>query len=201
MKRLPFIWLFLFTGKLFAQQTQSLLYQGNQAYRNKAYDKAGQAYAEALRQSPNDLTARFNLGNALYRSNHQDKALEQFEAIAQAEGNLGWRAKAFYNKGVILGQQKKLDESITAYKNALKLDPADSLARENLQRALRERKQKQDSQSTPPPSQKPPQQRKDKLDQKKVMQLLNALQEQEKLLRQRMNKSQQPSPNRPEKDW
>ena len=62
------------------------------------------------------------------------------------------------NQGVALMKQKKLEESINAWKNALKLDPNDLDARDNLQKALQELKSK------PPP---PPQKKDDKKDQDK----------------------------------
>ena len=40
-------------------------------------------------------------------------------------------------------RQKKLEESIDAWKNALRLDPADSEARDNLIRALLEKKKQE----------------------------------------------------------
>ena len=48
-----------------------------------------------------------------------------------------------------MSQQKKLEESIDAYKNALRQNPNDKEARENLQKALLELKKK-----TPPPKKK-----------------------------------------------
>ena len=57
----------------------------------------------------------------------------------------GIKAKSYYNKGAILSSQKKLEESIEAYKNAFRQNPDDKEARENLQKALLELKKK-----TPP---------------------------------------------------
>ena len=56
------------------------------------------------------------------------------------------KGKAYYNKGVVLSRSKKLEESIEAYKNALRQNPDDKEARENLQKALLELKKKK-----PPP--------------------------------------------------
>lgn len=75
----------------------------------------------------------------------QDKKWRQpsTTAIARSATNKEIRAKSFYNKGVILSQQKNLKESIEAYKNALRINPADKEARENLQKDLLELKKKQ----------------------------------------------------------
>jgi len=173
----------------------NLLYKGNEAYKAKAYPEAEKAYREALKRSPASVTARFNLGNTLYREKKATEAIPYFDAIARSDAEEDVRAIAFYNKGVLLSQLRKIDESIVAYKQALRLNPSDSLARENLQRAMNEKKQQQ--RSAQPESKKQP----STLNKQQVLQLLNAMQEQEKLLRQRLNQSATPSVNRPEKDW
>jgi tetratricopeptide (TPR) repeat protein len=173
----------------------NLLYKGNEAYKAKAYPEAEKAYREALKRSPASVTARFNLGNTLYREKKATEAIPYFDAIARSDAEEDVRAIAFYNKGVLLSQLRKIDESIVAYKQALRLNPSDSLARENLQRAMNEKKQQQ--RSAQPESKKQP----STLNKQQVLQLLNAMQEQEKLLRQPLNQSATPSVNRPEKDW
>lgn len=98
-----------------------------------------------------------------------------------------------YNKGVTLSTQKKLLESIEAYKESLRLNSADEEARQNLQKALNELKKqpqqnqkKQDKQQNP----KQPEQQKNnsKLNQKQVEQMLNALRKDEKKLQQDIQK-------------
>ena len=108
------------------------------------------------------------------------------------------RADAEYNKGVALTMQKKTAESIEAYKDALRLNPSDSMARENLQRALKEQQKQQNNKKNDQQKEKKQQQ---KLNKQQIMQLLNALQEQEKLLQQKLQKSKVPAPGQPEKDW
>ena len=195
MKRCAMILLLLPLLSVAQPDLGDLLYKGNEAYKAKAYPEAEKAYREALKRSPASVAARFNLGNTLYRGKKTTEAIPFFDAIAQSDAADDLRASAFYNKGVVLSQMRKIDESIMAYKQALRLNPADSLARENLQRAMNEKKQQQ--RSAQPESKKQP----TTLNKQQVMQLLNAMQEQEKLLRQRLNQSATPSVNRPEKDW
>lgn len=176
-------------------KVSKLLSDANAQYVNKAYAEAERSFLDILKQSPYSYIAQFNLGNTYYRGDQAEKAIAQFEALSSSNASKEIRAKAFYNLGVLLGQQKKLDESIIAYKNSLRLNPLDEEARENLQRALREKQQSQ--QQSPPPKPKS----REKMSQKQIKQLLNALQEQENQLRQRMNKSKSDAPNKPEKDW
>ena len=178
-----------------AQKENSSIIKGNQAYRAKEYTKAGEFYKQALEQFPGNQIAQFNLGNTLFRDNMGSKAIGYFESVAKGSTELNERADAYYNKGVVLSSQKKLPESIEAYKAALRLNPTDSLARQNLQRALNEQKQQQNK------DKQQQQKKQEKLNKQQVMQMLAALQEQEKLLQQKLNRSKVPSPTQPGKDW
>ena len=81
----------------------------------------------------------------LYRKNDYEKAAASYDDVLQSKADENTRQSAYYNKGVAMIRQKKLEESIDAWKNALRLNPADSDARENLVKALLEKK-KQDQQ-------------------------------------------------------
>lgn len=168
------------------------LYKGNEFYKNRQYDDAVKSYGRALVENSNDTIAQFNIGNAFFRDKKEDEAIKAFEAM-------GHSSAAWYNKGVVLTKQRKLQESIDAYKQALRLNPGDSMARENLQRALMEKKQ-QDEQQKKDDQQKQ-QKQQSKLTRQQVEQLLKALEEQEKKLQDRMQKSRIAGPNKPEKDW
>lgn len=200
MKTLTLFFLLSFTvSAVFAQKGNGEVVKGNEAYKKQDYIKATDFYQRAIQQSPSNHIASFNLGNAFFRSDKQEEAIKQFDVSAEMGKNKIEKGDALYNKGVVLTKQKKLDESIVAYKNALRVNPVDSLARENLQRALNEKK-KQDEQKQNKKDQQQNKQQ-NKLNKQQVMQMLNALQEQEKQLQQKMQKSKVPSPGQPEKDW
>jgi tetratricopeptide (TPR) repeat protein len=184
---------------LFAQQNTDVeIVKGNDAYRRQEFEKAQDFYRKVLEKSPANATASYNLGNALYRDKKTEEAEKLFDLAAENAGDKKARGNAHYNKGVALTMQKKVAESIKAYKEALRLNPGDSLARENLQRALQEQKNQQNNKKN---DQKKENKQQQKLNKQQVMQLLNALQEQEKLLQQKPQKSKVPSPGQPEKDW
>ena len=186
-------------------QVNSFINKGNEAYRLQQYDKAADAYRKALRADPNNATAAFNLGNALFKSKKLEEAARQFDEISQKTTDKPLQSQSYYNKGVALTQQKKLEESIEAYKQSLRLNSADSFARENLQRALNEKKQQQQQvqqqeQDKEQDKENKPQPRQNKLNQQQVQQLLKALEEQEKKLQERVMKKA-PLPGQPDKDW
>ncbi|PWT96985.1 MAG: hypothetical protein C5B52_14735, partial [Bacteroidetes bacterium] len=110
-----------------AQDANNIIAKGNEAYKQQQYDKAIELYREALKSSPGNPIANFNLGNALFRNKKYDEAVKVFEEATQHESPGIAPGKIFYNKGVSFTAQKKLQESIDAYKQALRLNSTDSL--------------------------------------------------------------------------
>lgn len=197
--------LFIGTGSLYAQQSNKLINKGNEYYRQKEYDKAKSAYEKALANEPGSTIAAFNMGNALFREKKFDEAARTFDETIQKTKDKTLESQLYYNKGVALTQQKKLEQSIEAYKQSLRLNPSDSLARDNLQRALNEKKQ-QEQQEQQQQNKKqdkknpPPQPKQNKLNKQQVQQLLKALEEQEKKLQEKIMKKP-PVAGQPDKDW
>lgn len=199
--------MFFFTMPALAQKENQEIAKGNEAYRGGEFAKAAESYRKALQIAPGNTTALFNLGNALYMNGDKEEAEKIFTEIIESNPEKNLTGTTWYNKGVTLTQQKKLEESITAYKNALRINPSDTLARENLVRALRELKKKQEQQQQQKKQEQKEkqeqkqQQKQSKLTKQQVKQLLQALEEQEKQLQQKMQKMKVPGPNQQEKDW
>jgi Ca-activated chloride channel homolog len=179
-----------------AQAQSAGLRAGNKAYRQQQYANAAEAYRKVLARTPGNAVAGFNLGNALYKDKRNGEAEQAFDlAIAHSAGT-PLLADSWYNKGVVLGAEQKLGDAINAYKNALRLNPADTMARENLQRAMNEQRRRQEQEQQQQKKQNEPQ----KMN-KQMLQLLQALQDQERALQQKVAKNRVPSPSQPEKDW
>ncbi|MEO7291911.1 MAG: VWA domain-containing protein, partial [Ginsengibacter sp.] len=119
---LSFVIFLLLTNISFAQNTKKEIIKGNDAYKKKQYSEAAGEYLTAIKKSPENPTAYFNLGNALYKTNKPDEALKSYDNTVQTSKTNPIKQNAFYNGGVVLQSQKKLPECIKAYKNALKLD-------------------------------------------------------------------------------
>jgi len=195
----------LFLSMLFktthAQDSQVKMREGNEHYRQQQFTEAEAAYSEAIRIRPAGLEARFNHASALVRLNRQEEALKEFDDIGFKSNEPGLKSKAYYNKAVILSGQNKLEESIEAYKQALRYNPADQQARENLQKALTELKKKQPKQPKPDPSKK--QQKKQpqpKMNQNEARQRLKLLEQKEKNVKDRLQKQRQKTGGRGN-DW
>ena len=210
-------------GRSLAQKENVLIRSGNRYYKQKQLDQSQHQYQEAVKVAPENPTANYNLGNAQFRKNNFEEAAKSYEtSTAHSTDNAG-KEKSLYNQGVALAKQKKLQESIDAWKNALKLDNSDAEARENLQKALMELKQQQQQQKDQKKDQKdkkdPKKDQKDQKDEKKdqqqqppkpqpsrlnkqqVEQLLKALQQKENDIQDKMNQNKVKSTTQPEKDW
>jgi len=206
------------TSSAQTQNGDAQIRSGNRYYKKKQLDQAQQQYEEAARKAPENPTANYNLGNAQFRkNNYADAANSYNNSVEHAGDDKTMQERGLYNKGVALIKQKKLQESIEAWKKALRLDANDEDARENLQKALMQLKQQQQQQQ----QEKKKEEKKDKKDEKKdqqeqpqqpkpqpsrlnkqqVEQYLKTLQQKEKEIQDKMNQSKVKAPSQPDKDW
>lgn len=193
----------LLSTQAFSQNINRLIGKGNEAYRLQQYEKAMTAYQQALETDPNNIIASYNMGNALFKDKKYEEAASIFDKAARHTTDKKLQSQLLYNKGVALTQQKKLEESIAAYKQTLRINASDTLARENLQRAINEQKQQQQQQNQNEKKEQKenqPKPKPNKLNKQQVEQLLKALEEQERKLHDKMMKKA-PGSGQPEKDW
>lgn len=185
---------------LIAQSDKELVKQGNESYKRKDYPLAIDAYRKAAEMNPENQAAIYNLGSALYKNGDSSKAITAYEmGIKSAKAPID-KSNAYYNKGVVLHNSKKLPECIEAYKNALRINPNDEDARQNLQKALQEQKDKSSSNQDQKKNQAPKPQP-SKLSQQDAEDKLNALEQQEKNIHDKLKKIPVNATNKPEKDW
>jgi tetratricopeptide (TPR) repeat protein len=118
--------------------------QGNRAYNQQRFSDATALYENAIEENPTSKEAIFNLGNALYREGEWERATEQFQNFLSLEhDNPLAMSAAWHNIGNVLlasaaeNVQDRLDgerlqNSLEAYKMALRLNPSDDETRYNL---------------------------------------------------------------------
>lgn len=131
------------------QAVQKDLRQGNKLYGKENYAEAEARYGKALEADPTSEKAMFNQGGAYYQQDKYAEAQQNYEIAAELLSSPAERAAAYHNLGNALFQSKDLEKSVEAYKNALRLNPADEDTRYNLalaQRLLREQQQQQQNQ-------------------------------------------------------
>ena len=213
-----------------AQTDRQLVRQGNKLFRQGNYADAEIQYRKAVEKNPRNAQANYNLGNALLAQRKDSSAVSQFENAAKLETAPLRKAQAYHNMGVICQNKKMYGEAIEAYKEALRLNPADDETRYNLAVCKRQQKnQQQQNQQDKQNQQKQDQDKKDqqqkqdeqKQDQKKddqqqqqqqqpqqpqmsrenAEQMLNAAIQEEKQTQERMKKMQQPKRRSLEKNW
>lgn len=181
-----------------AQTVEGDLQKGNDYYRIGQFDLAERYYRAALEADPGNTTARYNLGNALY---HQRKfkdavaVLDENAKVPTAGPQV--RSASHYNKGVVYTKQKDLQNSIDAYKDALRIDPDDRQARENLQKALIEQRQQQQQQKQ---NQQERERNRSNMSQKEAERQLERLQQKEQKAQERLQGRGQQGNSMP-KDW
>lgn len=187
-----------------SKKVEDIIRTGNDYYIQEQFEQAVNEYNKAIAKDPANAMAKYNMANALYKQRKENEAGKQYLAVSMdAKGPL-LRSKAYYNYGVLLTKQKRLEESIEAYKNALRQNPTDKDTRENLQKALLELKKKN------PPKKKEEKDKKKKQDQQKkkqqskmspkeAEQRLKLLEQKEKQVHQRFQKSNTGGDQK--KDW
>ena len=127
---------------------------GNRAYAQGDYDRALAAYERARGNGVTGAELAYDEGTATLgkaeattgdKAALYDQAFEQLgDAVGARDRNL--RARAHYNRGNIRMRQKKLDDAIREYKDALRSDPTLESARSNLELALRQREKERKQQ-------------------------------------------------------
>ena len=192
--------LFLFAALIFfshacAQNALSSIRRGNDFYKLSQFEMAEREYKQAIAKEPANSTALYNLANALQQQKKYEEAHKVLASLVQQTNNKAIRSAAHYNNGVAYTREKNLEESIESYKSALRLNPDDRQARENLQKALLEKKKKDQEAKS-----KEQKKNQSKMSQKEAERQLKLLQEKEKKLQDRLQKSGQKGNSMP-KDW
>lgn len=109
---------------------------GEEAYHDGDLESAKRLYEERLGKEPDDLRARYNLGNVHYRAEDLAAAEEAYRASLHSEDS-GLRSRAAHNLGNVRLQGGEFEGAIQSYRNALIADPGNADSRYNLELALR----------------------------------------------------------------
>ncbi len=142
------------------QEDKKFIRKGNKEYEKGKFSDSEISYRKAIDNNKQSPDAIFNVGDALYKQNKFEEAGKQFiENTNQNEDKIK-KSAGLYNLGNSFLKANKIQESIDAYKNSLKLRPDNREAKYNLSYAQDLLKQQQEQQ-------KKQQQNKDKQDQNK----------------------------------
>lgn len=149
MKKIKIIFAFNFilvTSLINAQSLRGLVNDGVDKYDESNYAEAEVNFKKGLETNVESFESRFNLGDAIYKQGRFEEALEEFKNSATLAETDEAKAGIFHNIGNTFVKSKKLQESIAAYKEALKLNPNDMETKYNLSYALKQMQNQQNNQ-------------------------------------------------------
>jgi len=210
-----------------AQEERPHVRRGVALLEQERFAEAEAEFRSALQLKPSSFEAAYNLGTALFRQEKYDEALQQLQATTPFANDDKQRlASLFHNLGnsYLFGQN--IDQSIEAYKQALRHNPLDDETRYNLIAAMKlkdeqeeqeeeqQDQQEQEQQEQQEQEQEQQEQEQEQQDQQQQQQqesegisrenaerLLQALEEDEKELLEKMNQNREKQPVRIEKNW
>lgn len=210
--------LFLLTAwsSVVAQSDASYFRKGNEQYNDGKYNEAEIQYRKGLEKNKDSWTGQYNLADALYKQEKYKEASVLLDSLAARTKNSKQLASVYHNLGNALMKEKAYEQSVEAYKKALKLNPEAEDSRYNLsyaykmlkkqqqqqQQQNKEQEKKQDQKQEKQQDQKKEEEKKQNINQQEAERMLDALDQQEKQLRkEQQKKEKRPGTGGGGKDW
>ena len=123
--------------------------EAKEAFHNGDYEKAIRHYRYLLDSMQlDDDNIRLNLANAYYQLQDTTSALNGYQSLASSSEK-SVKSVAHQQLGIMANREKKFDEALNHFKQALRSDPANEDARYNyelLKKMLKEQEQQQQNQ-------------------------------------------------------
>ena len=205
--------------------------KGNKFYEDKRFADAEVEYKKAIEANPNSQIGNYNLALSLIQqgganneeqeNNPLNQASKLLMSVAQNSKSADLRSKAFYNLGNLAYVNEQYDQSIELYKNALRQNPEDDEARDNLRLAQLKKKEQekgggndknkdeknkdqQDKKEDKKNEEKQPQQQQpqpQQMSKENMEQILQAMQNQEKETQAKVNEQKPKAVRRTGNQW
>ncbi len=214
-----FYFLFLIGIQSYAQKKDSDLPKANEEFAAKNYTEAEAKYRMSQSKFPEKATSTYNLGNAIYSQKQSSESKLAFAKASEKAKTYAEKHKAFHNLGNAYMKEKEYEQAEQAFKNALINNPQDEETRYNYALAKKKNKENPKKPDDKKDKDKKPEDKKDKDKPKEdngnkpkpepspeskqqLENMLNALNNEEKKVQEKMNKNKQKgTPVKPEKDW
>ena len=119
---------------------------GVKSFEEKNYVESEKHFSQALVEAPDSPELKFNLGTSMSAQNRGEDALKQLENAAVDFDDPLKSAAAMFNAGNISLGAGDLDNAISSYTKALKLDQASEDIRYNLEFAMRKKQEQEQEQ-------------------------------------------------------
>lgn len=137
------------------KQERNYVKEGNVLYHKQRFAEAEVMYRKALAARPASETAAYNLATSLIRqsgsadpnkgNNSHDEAKQLLAQVAENGQNADLSERAFYNLGCLAYNAQDYKQSIEMFKDALRRNPDNDSARDNLR--LAQKKQQEQNQN------------------------------------------------------
>lgn len=134
------------------KRERNLMKEGKNLYDKQRYAEAEVSFTKALEENGDNQRAKFNLASTYLKQRGEDMANQGDSLIAQADRILAETSQStdielaqlsFYDRGNIAYKKEDYAGAIEMYKQALRRNPEDNQARQNL-RLAQLKKQEQD---------------------------------------------------------
>ena len=137
------------------KKERNFIKDGNEKYESGNYSDAEVLYKKALEQNGMSDIANFNKASALMKQSGNTPADSPnnplvvadsiFNALSQSSNNAQIKESSFYNLGNIAFDKQDYQKSISMYKHALRINPNNDDARDNLRLAQLKLKEQQNN--------------------------------------------------------
>ncbi len=221
LKILVGVLLFIINMNSFGQDKDKDLPKANEDFVSKNYSEAEAGYRVSSSNDSKKAVASYNLGNAIYSQKYAGEAKLAFAKAATKLKAFPEKHNAYHNLGNSLMLEKKYDEAMEAYKNALRNNPEDEETRYNFALAKKKNKEnpnkdkdkkkedkkddkKEDKKDHPkkPDEKDKPKPEPSKASQEQLKNLMEAVNNEEKKVQAKVNKGKQKGePVQTDKDW
>lgn len=202
-----------------AQEERRFIRQGTEQYNQGNFLESENEYWRALDKNNNSFEARFNVAATLFKQEKFEEAIKQLQALSAQTTDKQQLGQIYHNIGNSYLGLKDIDKGIEAYKTALKNNPLDDETRYNLIAAMKmkqqqdqqdqqqqeqqqqqqEQEQQQNQQDQQQDQQQQPQQQ--GISRENAERILQAMEQDEKELQEKMNKKKEAQPVKIEKNW
>ncbi|MCM4154890.1 tetratricopeptide repeat protein [Gramella sp. AN32] len=135
--------------KKILKESNSYIYEAQEALSENDFVTAEAEYRKAVAKDPSNTSAKYNMGNLYYGKEKSETAESRLKEAAEVAASKDEKHRIFHNLGNSYMQQKKYQEAVDAFKNALRNNPTDEETRYNLalaKKMLEKEQQNQDDQ-------------------------------------------------------
>jgi Ca-activated chloride channel homolog len=126
----------LLCGNLSAQTTRSSVNKGVDLYNQRKFIDSEVEFKKGLERTPDSFQGNFDLGDSYYKEGKYEEALKSYNSALSKAGSDAMKARVYHNIGNALLKDQKINESVDAYTQSLKLNPNDDETKYNLSYAL-----------------------------------------------------------------